>query len=97
VPAHFDAEVFSAIRRELLNARISLPQAFAALDETQRMVATRHAIVGMLPDALVLRDRFGGHDVFFAILATRLGATLVTADRRFARAAEGYVAVQHVA
>jgi len=97
LPAHFDAELYSAIRRLALTSRISVDTALVALAEAQRLIATRHSVAGMLLEALALRDRFGGHDVFFAILARRLGARLVTCDGRFARAARGYVAVELVA
>lgn len=97
LPAHFDAEVFAAVRREVLRSRVPVARALVALDEAERLIATRHSIAGMLVEALALRDRFGGHDVFFAILARRLGARLVTCDGRFARAARGYVPVELVA
>ncbi len=94
VPAHFDAEILAALRREVLSRRVALDTALRALLEVQQLVATRHAITGMLLDAMALRDRFGGHDVFFALLARQLDATLVTSDRRLAGAAEGYVRVR---
>ena len=58
------------------------------------MLLTRHAVGGMVLEAMALRDRFGGHDVFFVILARQLGATLVTTDARLAQAAEGIVRVR---
>lgn len=91
---HFDAEAFAALRRAVLTGRLSLVAAVEALDDLRHVVVTRHAITGMLPEAMALRDRFGAHDVFFAILARRLDATLVTSDARLARAAEGYVRVR---
>lgn len=94
VPAHFDAEAFSALRRGVLTRRVPLDRALAALDELRRLVAARHAIGGMLFEAMALRDRFGARDVFFAILARQLDATLITSDARLARAAEGYVRVR---
>jgi predicted nucleic acid-binding protein len=97
LPAHFDAEVYSALRRLVLTSRISVETGLVALADIERLIATRHSVAGMLLEALALRDRFGGHDVFFAILARRLGARLVTCDERFARAARGYVPVELVA
>lgn len=94
LPVHFDAEVFAALRRAVVGGRISVPSAIDALDDLRHLVATRHAIGGMVYEAMALRDRFGGHDAFFAILARQLGATLVTSDARLARAAEGYVRVR---
>lgn len=74
--------------------KIALTDAVAALEDLRRILVTRHMIGGMVFEAMALRDRFGPHDVFFAILARQLGATLVTTDARLARAAEGYVRVR---
>ncbi|HEY6959310.1 MAG TPA: type II toxin-antitoxin system VapC family toxin [Candidatus Limnocylindria bacterium] len=93
-PVHLDAEVFKALRRLVRTERLPLADAMVALDDLRRLLVTRHAIGGMVFEAMALRDRFGGHDVFFAILARQLGATLVTSDARLARAAEGYVRVR---
>lgn len=78
----------------MLTRRVALLDAVTALEQLRRVLVTRHAVGGMVFEAMALRDRFGGHDVFFAILARQLGATLVTSDARLARAAEGYVKVR---
>ncbi len=96
VPAQFDAEVFAAVRRELQRNRVSLPEALNALFALRSLTAERHAITDLLLDAVALRDRFGAHDVFYAILAHRLDGTLVTSDAGLARAATGYVEVAYV-
>lgn len=93
-PVHLDAEVFTALRRLVRTQSVALADAVTALEELRRLLVTRHTIGGMVFEAMALRDRFGGHDVFFAILARQLEATLVTSDARLARAAEGYVRVR---
>jgi len=93
VPAVFDAEVFAAIRRLLRLRAIDLPLAQGSLLETARLHAERHSLTELLPEAFALRDRFGAYDVFYVVLARRLGATLVTSDRPLARGAAGYVDV----
>ena len=79
------------LRRLVLARSVPLVDAVTALEELRRMLVTRHAIGGMVFEAMALRDRFGARDVFFAILARQLGATLLTSDDQLARAAEGYV------
>ena len=96
VPAQFEAEVFVAIRRQLQQRLVDLDSALVALFALRRLRTERHLIADLLPEALMLRDRFGGHDVFYALLAKRLGATLVTADGSLALAAQGYVDVRYV-
>lgn len=97
LPVHFDAEVWAVLRRELLRQRLTLGEVLGALFLLRALIAERHPIADLLLDAVSLRDRFGAHDVFYAILARRLGATLVTADRPLSRAAQGYVDVRFIA
>lgn len=90
VPAQFDAEVFVAIRRLLLRKIVDLDAAMLALFDLRRLRAERHIITDLIPEALAARDRFGGHDVFYVVLAKRLHVPFVTADDPLARAAEAY-------
>jgi predicted nucleic acid-binding protein len=96
VPAIFDAEAYAVVRRELRRGRLSEPAGLAALYHIRRLTAARHAIGPLLLDAFSVRDRFGAHDVFYAVLARRLGATLVTTDVPLSRACAGYVRVEIV-
>ncbi len=95
MPVIFDAEVFVGLRRRVLREELSLERAFEMLFELRRLVVTRHPVAGLLGDALALRDRFGGHDVLYASLARRLGATLLTTDGPLARAADGFCDVRY--
>lgn len=90
VPAHFDAEVYVAIRRQLLRGLVDLNAATIALFDLRRLRAERHLVGDLITEALAARDRFGGYDVFYVVLAKRLGAAFVTADEPLALAAASY-------
>ncbi len=96
VPAHFDAEVFAAVKRLARQGRVDSERAQLALLGAARLAAERVALVPLFPLAFRVRDRFGAADVFYAVLARSLSATLVTSDAALARAARGYVDVRYV-
>ena len=96
VPAIFDAETYAVVRRELRRGRLSEREGLGALFHIRRLSAARHALSPLLLDAFGVRDRFGAYDVFYAVLAHRLGATLVTSDVPLGRACAGYVPVRLV-
>jgi len=96
VPAHFDAEVFAAVRRLARRGLVDAERAHLALLRCARLAAERVPLLPLFPDAFSLRDRFGAADVFYAVLARSLSATLVTSDAALARAARGYVDVRYV-
>lgn len=97
VPVHFDVEVFGAVRRELMLGHIDLMEALNATYALRSFIVQRHPVTRHLMDALALRDNVGSHDVFYVLLARRLGATFVTCDRALSRAASPYCAVRHIA
>lgn len=96
VPAHFDAEVFSAIRRLVRRRVVAVDRAGLALLRNTRLVATRMPLLPLYAEAFNVRDRFGPSDAFYVVLARSLSATLVTSDEALARAAHGYVDVRFV-
>lgn len=96
VPAHFDAEVFAAVRRLVRRRIVSVDRGGLALLRNARLVATRMPLLPLCAEAFTVRDRFGPHDAFYAVLARSLSATLVTSDEALARAARGYVEVRYV-
>jgi len=96
VPAHFDAEVFSAIRRLVRRRVVAVDRAGLALLRNTRLVATRMPLLPLHAEAFTVRDRFGPSDAFYAVLARSLSATLVTSDEALARASRGYVDVRYV-
>jgi predicted nucleic acid-binding protein len=97
VPAHFDAEVWAAVRRSLRLQRIGDEQARVALFHIRGLRADRIALTPLLAEAFELRDRFSPHDAFYAIVARLSAATLLTSDGGLARAADGYCKVEYVA
>lgn len=96
VPAHFDAEIGSALRRMLRQRRIELARAEEAVRLSVGYRAERTAITHHAIRAFALRDRFSSGDVWYALLALELGATLVTCDQGLAHASEGFVPVRHI-
>lgn len=96
-PVLLDPEVYAAIRRDVRRGRVAANEAYRLFFALRRLLITRHRVDDALGDALALRERFGGHGVFYALLARRLGATLVTTDGRLARAATGFCDVRHLA
>jgi predicted nucleic acid-binding protein len=96
VPAHFDAEVFAAIRRLVRRRVVGADRAALALLRNARLVAERVPLLPLYAEAFTVRDRFGPADVFYAVLARSLSATLVTSDAALARAARGYAEVRYL-
>lgn len=87
VPAHFDAEVYHALRREYLRREIDRDRLLVAVDRLKRFNAERHEIGSLLPNVVGLADVIGAHDVFYVLLSIRRACPLVTCDQRLARAA----------
>jgi predicted nucleic acid-binding protein len=85
-PHLLDVEVTSAIRRWVLSGRLSVEDARMSLRDLRDMAADRHAHEPLLDRALDLRDAVSAYDAVYVALAELLGARLVTADHRLARA-----------
>jgi len=91
VPAHFDAEAFSALRR-LIRARHITNDALAlAARRLMNLPAARIPVAPFLPRAVGFIDRFGAHDVFYVLLAQDWICPLLTCDGALARASEPMV------
>jgi len=76
---------------------IDLTEALSAVYALRLFIVERHPVTRHLMDALALRDNIGSHDVFYVLLARRLGATFVTCDRSLSRAAAPYCKVRYIA
>ena len=87
-PDLIDAEVLSVLRRLVLAGRLAEQHALVALTTSQQLGLRRHASRHLWPRAWELRSNLTAYDALYVALAERLGATLLTADARAARAPE---------
>ena len=85
-PDLIDAEVLSVLRRLVLAGRLTEQHALSALTTSQQLGMRRHASRHLWPRAWELRSNLTAYDALYVALAERLGATLLTADARAARA-----------
>ena len=88
VPALCDMEVCSALRRGLLSGQVSTKRADQALEDYLDFPLSRHGHQPLLPRILALHQYVSAYDAAYVALAERLGAPLLTGDRRLARACE---------
>lgn len=86
VPAHFDAEVFSALGRLARTKHLTEAVVEPALVELARAPFSRHLLQPLLPGAWGLRNNVSLRDALYVTLARHLGAVLVTGDGPLARA-----------
>lgn len=86
-PVHFDAEVYSTLRRLHLQRRLDRRRFELAVDRLERFDAERLEIVSLLSNVVGLVDVFGAHDVFYVLLAMSRDCPLVTCDLSLGRAA----------
>lgn len=93
-PAVCDVEVVSGLRRLLLRGAVSDGRAGQALGIHLGLKVIRHGHRPLLRRALALRDNFTASDATYVALAEALGAPLLTADRRLARAVRAHSGVE---
>lgn len=87
VPVSFDAEVFNGLRRLYLQHALARDALLEAVDLLTAFDAERVDVRASLRAAVRLIDTFGGHDVFYVLVAIDRGCPLLTCDLRLARAA----------
>jgi len=85
-PELIDAELLSVLRRLVLADRLPEQHALRALATSQQLGLRRHASRHLWPRAWELRTNLSAYDALYVALAEQLGATLLTADVRAARA-----------
>jgi predicted nucleic acid-binding protein len=85
-PAHFDAEVLSALGRMNRAGVLTVAQVNAALDELRQAPVTRHGLSSLLTGAWTRRDTLRLTDALYVELADTTGLVLLTTDQRLARA-----------
>ena len=84
-PAHFDAEVLSALGRMQRAGVLTVAQVGAALDELAKAPVTRHGLSSLLVGAWARRDTLRLADALYVELADSTGLVLLTTDQRLAR------------
>jgi predicted nucleic acid-binding protein len=97
VPAHFDAEVLSALGRLARAGDLAERLVAPILTELARAPFVRYTLQPLLAAAWGLRHNLALRDALYVTLARRLGAPLVTADARLAEAPALGIAVTLVA
>ncbi|WP_268793659.1 type II toxin-antitoxin system VapC family toxin [Mycolicibacterium celeriflavum] len=85
-PAHFDAEVLSALGRMHRAGVLTDVQVEAALDELRQAPVTRHDLSPLLAGAWGRRDILRLTDALYVELADTADLVLLTTDQRLARA-----------
>ncbi len=88
VPAHFDAEVMSALGRMHRSGRLEDGEVTERLGQLEEAPFIRHNLQPLLQEAWELRDNLGLVDGLYVALATRLMTRLITADQSLAKASK---------
>lgn len=96
VPAHFDAEVYGALRRLFRRKLVDRPRLDFITSRLIALAAQRVALAPLLPEVHRLADRLSAADAFYVALARARAAPLLTADAALARAASGLADVELV-
>ncbi|MDL5154413.1 type II toxin-antitoxin system VapC family toxin [Actinomycetospora termitidis] len=91
VPAHFAAEVLSALGRLERAGTLREDEVALALRRLAEMPVTEHPVPGLLPGAWQRRGRLRLLDALYVELSEQLDAVVLTTDLRLARAGEGRV------
>lgn len=94
VPALCDVEVAAAIRRTLLERRITVERAEEAVVDYLDLPLIRHGHERLLAPILRGRANFSAYDATYVTLAEALSATLLSADRRLLRATRRHTSVR---
>ncbi|NOX22290.1 MAG: type II toxin-antitoxin system VapC family toxin [Actinobacteria bacterium] len=85
-PAHFDAEVLSALGRLHRGSHLSAHQVAARVQRLADAPIERHLLAPLLAGAWKLRHNLRLVDAVYVELATQLGAAVVTTDAGLAAA-----------
>ena len=87
VPASFDSEAFNGLRRLYVRRELGPAGLLDAVGHLALFDAERVDVRSSLRAAVRLVENFGGHDVFYVLLAIDRGCPLLTCDLGLARAA----------
>lgn len=95
-PDLIDAEVVSVLRRAVLTERLAEDRALSVLDDLARWPINRLPGQGLARTAWDHHRNVTAYDAFYVAAASALGASLLTADGRLARALGLGITVQHI-
>ena len=93
MPALCDVEVAAGLRRALLRRALSGERAEEAVRDYLDLPLSRHGHQGLVVRILELRANFSAYDATYVALAEHLGAELLTADERLARAVQAHTKI----
>lgn len=85
-PHLLDLELAQVLRRLVRERVVSVHRADQAIHDLLDLRITRYPHFVLLPRIWQLRDTFSAYDAAYGVLAEKLGATLITRDRRLASA-----------
>jgi predicted nucleic acid-binding protein len=94
LPALADIEVASALRRALLDRRMTVARAAEAVDDYLDLPLVRHSHERLLVPILRRRANFTAYDAAYVTLAEELSADLLSADRPLLRAVARHTRVR---
>jgi predicted nucleic acid-binding protein len=86
VPHLVDAEVVSALRRQVIAGLLTARDAHQSLDVWRQLGLIRYAAPPLLERVWELRATVTAYDAMYVALAENLGCALTTADARLATA-----------
>ena len=86
VPHLLDVEVAQGLRRLVRIGELAPARAAEAIADLTDLTAVRHAHQDLLPRIWAMRDNLTAYDAVYVALAEALDATLLTIDRRLAKA-----------
>ena len=95
-PDLVDAEVMSGLRRAVHAGRLTDDRAVMAIDALRHWPVRRIASRALAPAAWQHHRNVTAYDAFYVAAANALGAPLLTADGRLARAPGLGITVQHI-
>jgi predicted nucleic acid-binding protein len=86
VPHFLDLEVAQVLRRLARESQISSERAGEAMEDLLDLRVTRYPHSILLPRIWQLRHNLSAYDATYVVLSEKLGATLISRDKRLASA-----------